>query len=399
MKHNHKLLQIISALLACLCLSGTALAADAEETDPAAQAAAAPAQANTRTEDSYAYSDTAVEVIKRYEGFTESRYWYAGVAYIGYGSNYADAVKVLGEDCEPITEAQAEQVTRYQLAENDKYLSAFLKNNGIVVNQNQYDALVDFTYNGIGWMYYKNDDGSWCLLKQMLLDDPSTWTRERTVEAFGAWVKDGNGNVLPGLVKRRAEDAELFLSDEEKPNETGYTDVKTSQWYYEYVLEAKEKGLMNGMGDGTFRPDDTLTRAQLVKALANYDGAELPETAKSDFTDVADGEWYTPAIVWAAENGYVNGMGGGTFHPDETVTREQICTILSRYFAKKQADYPITERTFTDEDTISAYALEHVRYCAGIGLIAGMGDGTFAPQAGTTRAQAATILVRMSQLG
>lgn len=156
---------------------------------------------------------------------------------------------------------------------------------------------------------------------------------------------------------------------------------------------------MNGMGDGTFQPEGTLTRAQLVKALANFDGAVLPETAKSSFTDVADDQWYTPAVAWATEQGYVNGFLDQTFHPDEPVTREQICTILSRYFASKQVSYPITPRTFTDEASISDYAREHVSYCAGIGLIAGMGDGSFAPQNGTTRAQAATILVRMSQLG
>ena len=111
-----------------------------------------------------------------------------------------------------------------------------------MVNQNQYDALADFTYNcGIGWTTYKNDDGTWCLLKQLLLDDSSTWTKTRVSEAFGTWIKDGNGNVLEGLKKRRASETELFMKPVDGSNATGFSDVKPGAWYYDYVMTAKEQ--------------------------------------------------------------------------------------------------------------------------------------------------------------
>jgi hypothetical protein len=164
-------------------------------------------------------------------------------------------------------------------------------------------------------------------------------------------------------------------------------------------MEAYEKGIVNGMGDGTFAPDNLLTRAQLVKLLANFDGADLSGYTASSFSDVSKGAWYTAPIAWAAEHGYVTGYSDGTFHPNDTVTREQMCTILSRYLADHQYVAAQALSSFTDEAQISGYAANHVYTCAALGLISGMEDGSFSPKTGTTRAQAATVFVRMCGLG
>lgn len=71
-----------------------------------------------------------------------------------------------------------------------------------------------------------------------------------------------------------------------------------------------------------------------------------------------------PALAWAEKNGCVSGFTDGTFRPDDPVTREQFCTILSRYIQKQGADYPTKDVSFTDEDAISKFAKEHVAYCA-----------------------------------
>lgn len=96
------------------------------------------------------------------------------------------------------------------------------------------------------------------------------------------------------------------------------------------VKFAYQHGLFQGTAADTFSPDEPMTRAMLVTVLWRMDGK--PDTAGgSSFTDVPRGQWYTEAVAWAAENGVVNGVGGGKFEPDGNVTREQIATILYRY--------------------------------------------------------------------
>ncbi len=414
MKLKSNLLRILFVLTLCGLMTAAAFAADqdlrvwsTEMSDPvefsqnaeehaaeleAPRAAAAEADVPTFTS-----SDAVIDLIEYYEGFKDTRYYDAGVAYIGYGSKFTDAAEMFGEDCEPITKEQAKQLTHHELEEIEGYLNPFLKKNGIVVNQNQFDALADFTYNcGIGWTTYKNTDGSWCLLKQMLLDDPSTWTQERVSAAFGTWVKDGNGNVLDGLKKRRESETSLFMAS---VNNSGFTDVSTSAWYYDYVVAAKELGIMVGNGDGTFSPGETLTRAGLVTVLAGYAGVDLSDGTTTSFSDVKADAWYAKAVAWAKENGYVSGWPDGTFHPEDLVSREDFCSILSRYLQKQGADYPTKTVTFTDEDQISEYAKAHVAYCASIGLVSGTTDGRFNPHSGTKRAEAAAIMVRLVRLG
>lgn len=381
MKLHKNLIRLLSILTLCALLSGAVFAED---------------QTVSGENFNLTASDTVVEIIKRYEGFIA----YPQNGFIGHGSNTKDAEDLFGANYWPITEAQAEQLTRYQLGLIGDALNLFLKSNNIVVNQNQFDALVDFTYGvGIGWTTYQNtDDGSWCKLKAMLLEDSSQWTEERTRAAFGTWVYY-NGQVLSGLVVRRAEEAELFLTPVDDAQTGIYKDTRTNAWYYDYIVQATEKGIMEGMGDGTFAPEQNLTRAQLVVALARYDGAVLTEAADTGFTDVAADAWYAKAVVWAAENGYVEGMGNGIFAPEQPITREQVCTVLSRYLQAKGYGYGNKTIAFTDMSQISSWAQEHVNYCVSIGLIDGMGDGTFAPAGYTLRCQIAKLLVCMSQLG
>ena len=413
MKLQSKLLCILFVLALCTMMSAAVFAEDQDlrvwTTETTAETVAvqstevhtgkAEATQKLATVPTYSSSDSVVDLIEYYEGFQETRYYDAGVAYIGYGSVFTDAVAMFGNDCEPLSREQAKQLTLHELESIDQYLNGFLQQNDITVNQNQFDALSDFTYNcGIGWTTYKNSDGTWCLLKQLLLDDPSTWTEERVSAAFGTWVKDGNGKVLEGLEKRRVSETELFMkaADGEKPV---FTDVKPDAWYYDYVVTAKELGIMQGHTDGTFAPNATLTRAQLVQILANYAGADTEGLTTSSFSDVKSGAWYMPALAWAEKNGCVQGFTDGTFRPNVPVTREQFCTILSRYIQKQGADYPTKDVTFTDEDAIGNFAKEHVAYCASIGLVNGRKDGSFAPKANIKRAEAAAIMVRLVQLG
>lgn len=170
-----------------------------------------------------------------------------------------------------------------------------------------------------------------------------------------------------------------------------FSDVLSGVWYHDAVDYMLRKELMNGMGEGLFQPEGELTRAQLVVIL--YRAAGSPEVeGTSAFTDVPDGLWYTDAIVWATESGVVNGIGEGLFAPDNKITREQIATILYRY-AKAEPVGEDMLQDFIDVASVSSYALDALNWAVAEGLLNGA-DGMLMPTDNATRAQIAAILMR-----
>ena len=118
--------------------------------------------------------------------------------------------------------------------------------------------------------------------------------------------------------------------------------------------------------------------------------------APSGFTDVADGQWYSDAIAWAAANGIVNGVGGNKFAPSEPVTREQLAAIFFRY-AKAEAPEVDVLSGYPDAESVSTYARDAMAWAVSTGLVTGSkeADGTYlAPQGLAAREQAAAILMR-----
>ena len=170
-----------------------------------------------------------------------------------------------------------------------------------------------------------------------------------------------------------------------------FTDVEENVWYHEGIDFMVRNGYMNGVAADTFDVEGSLTRAQLVTVL--YRIAGEPETSAAiPFADVADGQWYTKAIVWAAENGIVKGVTETTFAPNDPITREQIAVILYRYAHEENTeDGKLT--SFPDAKDISGYALEAMNWAVARGLINGS-DGKLLPQDTATRAQIAVILAR-----
>ena len=174
-----------------------------------------------------------------------------------------------------------------------------------------------------------------------------------------------------------------------------------SNWAHvgiDFVLKA---GLFYGTSETTFDPDATMTRAMLVTVLYRLEGK--PETnAENPFKDIADGMWYTDAVVWAAENGIVLGVEENIFDPDGKITREQMATILYRY--TKFKGLPLNDsgyvEKYPDADKVSPYAVEAMRWANAEGLVNGMRNGkivTLSPKGNATRAQVATIFMRYVQ--
>ena len=108
-----------------------------------------------------------------------------------------------------------------------------------------------------------------------------------------------------------------------------FTDVDSSDYFYDAVVWAVENGITNGIGNSLFAPDEVCTRAQIVTFL--YRMAGSPETEGTVFGDVATDSYYASAVSWAVSGGVTNGVGNGLFAPDNICTRAQIVTFLYRY--------------------------------------------------------------------
>ncbi len=174
-----------------------------------------------------------------------------------------------------------------------------------------------------------------------------------------------------------------------------YNDVTAGDWFTSDVIYVTLTGLMNGTGDG-FSPNNNINRAQLVTVL--YRMAGQPEvTGENPFTDVPDGQWYTDAVLWAAENNITDGTSETTFSPNNPLTREDMATLLYR-FADFETEEPI-EITgdlsgYTDADLVADYAVDAMTWAVGEGVISGIGNNTLAPDNTASRAQMATVLTR-----
>ena len=182
-----------------------------------------------------------------------------------------------------------------------------------------------------------------------------------------------------------------------------FTDVSRSDWFYDYVDYVSSKGYFRGTTKTTFSPQRNMTRAMFVVVLSRFDGAK-GDSSQSAFTDVAPGAWCTAAINWAAANKIVEGKGDGTFAPDAPITRAQMCAIINRYlnYYKKNNKVTLSQTgsvsAMSDQNTIPSYAVDAIKQCQRYGLIIGFKDGTFRPNALSTRAHVAAVIYRMADL-
>ncbi len=233
-------------------------------------------------------------------------------------------------------------------------------------------------------------------------DQGQNWEEatEANFPSGGLTVTDGKGNELEltargggrytfqmpgGKVSIEARFAEA--DEEHDCPALAFRDLDSGAWYHEAVDYVLSEGIMSGCGGGRFAPDETLSRAQLAQILYNRAGRPAL-TGASPFPDVADGRWYTDAILWANGNGIVTGYGNGLFGPNDPVTREPLAVMLWWY-----AGSPVSgeELAFPDADEVSGFALEAVQWAGANGIIHGSG-GVLAPKDSATRAQAAQML-------
>lgn len=223
--------------------------------------------------------------------------------------------------------------------------------------------------------------------------DLSVYLPIRAGYTFDGWYADSSLTRKVASVTLHA-DTTVYAKWTALPAQTSFSDVAGSAWYADAVAYVSRQGIMNGKADGTFAPDATLTRGMLVQVLYNLEGR--PAASASAFTDVAASAWCADAVSWAAAKQIVLGYGDGTFGPNDTITRQQMAAILYRYAASKGADVSAPAGTlsrFVDADQVASYAVQAFSWAVNSGLMDGKAGGLLDPQGAATRAQTAKILM------
>ncbi len=222
---------------------------------------------------------------------------------------------------------------------------------------------------------------------------PAGHVFDKGVETLApTWEKDGQ-IVYTCTVCGHTETAvvpKLTLAD-------FFSDVTGKEWFCPYVEYAFRNGLMNGVTGGKFAPGKEMSRAMIVTVLWRIEGEPAP-AGESPFGDLK-ADWYRSSVAWASESGIVNGVSEGVFAPDDPLTREQIAAIVYRYSEYKGRDVTASGdlSVFPDEEDVSDYARAPLAWAVGRGLLQGTnvkGKIILDPRGGATRAQVAAILTR-----
>lgn len=201
----------------------------------------------------------------------------------------------------------------------------------------------------------------------------------------------GGGGSNPS---RPVSGATTNIGTEVKPvpgadNKSNYSDLSHNHWAAESVKALRSKNVINGFPDGTFRPDDAVTREQLVKMLV--EAFKLTGKSDASFSDVATDRWSAAYIDAALACGIVQGVEEGSFAPEKAVSRQDAAVMLARLCDIKAIELSGSAAP-TDSAIIASYAQESVFRLAGAGVICGFEDGSFRPNEVLTRAQSAKLI-------
>ncbi len=179
--------------------------------------------------------------------------------------------------------------------------------------------------------------------------------------------------------------------------ESLFSDVIISKWYYSDVKYVYENRIMNGVTDTKFDPSGTLTRGMCATIIYRMAGSPQTE-AENKFDDVKAGKYYTKAVTWAQSKGIVKGKTATTFTPEGNITRAEFATMLYRYLESADLILPVTrEGSPIDRDLIPSFAIKAVDNMYLAEVINGRENGAFDPNASITRAETAAMIARFNR--
>ncbi len=174
-----------------------------------------------------------------------------------------------------------------------------------------------------------------------------------------------------------------------------FLDLDSVSWAKDSVERLRDAGVVNGIGEGLFAPDASVSREEFVKFIVLGLGLELTEATDMDFRDVDRNAWYSSYVLSAVSSGVVFGRDDGTFGVGDKITREDMAVMICRALSAKGISVTATGGSgFTDTAYISDYAAESVSFLNETGILRGLNDGSFEPQSFSTRAQVAVVICR-----
>lgn len=206
------------------------------------------------------------------------------------------------------------------------------------------------------------------------------------------------GAVLQLLHLKSTDVVEVIFApvqQQSATNSTNFSDVPANQWYAPAVSYVTQRGLFSGVSENQFAPGQSMTRGMLVSVLYRFNGTS--HTGSNPFTDVSSNAWYGNAVSWAYTNSLVSGVSDTSFAPNTPITREQAAVMLARYLKFTGVSLENSTLDFQDTSAISAYAKESVGAMQKAGLLSGDDKGNFRPDAQITRAEIASIFMRLCQ--
>jgi len=181
-------------------------------------------------------------------------------------------------------------------------------------------------------------------------------------------------------------------------NDVNFVDIQ-KHWAGSDITYLASREVIKGMDDSTFEPDANITRAQFIQILANLSGSDLSEYEDSKFNDVTSKAWFAKSVAWAADTGlavgHSNSDGTASFNPNDTITRQDMAVILSRYMSKiekKELSEVNKEVSFTDKNQIDSYAQAAIKELQRAGIINGKTSKTFVPKGNATRAECSKMI-------
>ena len=203
------------------------------------------------------------------------------------------------------------------------------------------------------------------------------------------------------LADKLAEEAEKINQDHKvlvrNSSYQNMTDIK-SHWARDFIKYCMDRGYLVGTSITNFSPDRPTTRAEFVTVLSRLAGIKEENYKKNKFTDVPKGVYYEAAVNWAQEKKIVEGTGSSRFAPDQTMTREEMATILDRYFQVTNKAYGNRGALyFKDQGEMSSWAADSVKRMTQAGILHGTDRNTFEPKSSFTRAELATVIYQLNK--
>lgn len=178
--------------------------------------------------------------------------------------------------------------------------------------------------------------------------------------------------------------------------QSNFNDIN-NHWANNSIKYLADRGIINGMSDNIFAPNNNITRAQFVTLLAKMDNIDINKFKSQNFNDVQADSWFNPYVDWAYKNNITSGINKNNFAPNDNITREQMAVMIERFATYKnfKLDNNKEQINFTDSSNISSYAIESVTRVQKAGIINGKPDGSFAPKDNATRAESAQMIYTM----